>query len=438
MKALKSVVSMGSRGGFHAAAIFVLGCSAGVGDSTGENDDLSSGDGVSSSAQVAQDLRGHSVPRLRPHPARPQPGHGPHHPPPGHGHGASSGGTPSSGSAGSAGSAGSVSGGEGGFVSGAGGASSAGSSGSGFGGAPFGGFTSTGGASNFPDPCGDGVQFFNACDDGNTVSGDGCSETCDIEPGYACEIPGTPCRQQRCGDGFQDYIFVPGDPTAAGGSGGAASGTGGAAGGAGFGSYIYEGCDDGNTTSGDGCSATCDLETGYICDRPGTSCRQPRCGDGFQDFIPGPGDGAGGAPNGAGGTGVGGATEGTGGSAGGGAFGSFEGCDDGNATSGDGCSSSCELEAGYICFEPNTPCRAPRCGDGVIDYFYPGTEDGAGGATGTAGGASAGFGGVGAGGDFGAGGSFATGGAAGGGGVEQCDDGNTESGDGCSATCQAE
>ena len=420
---------MGSRGGFHAAAIFVLGCSAGAGDSTLENGDPGASDGVSSTSEVAQALHGHSVPRRPPHrPKPPHHGHGPKGPP-----GSSGGGAPSSGSAGSAGS---DSNGTGGFVSGAGGASSAGSAGSDDpGGSPAGGFTSSGGASNFPDPCGDGIQFFNACDDGNTVSGDGCSETCDVEPGFVCTIPGTPCRQPRCGDGFQDSFFVPGDPTAAGGAGGDATGIGGAGGA--FGSYFFEGCDDGNTTSGDGCSATCEVETGYICDRPGSTCRQPRCGDGFQDFIPGPGGSAGGAPNGAGGTGVGG-DPGSGGAAGAGGFGSFESCDDGNATSGDGCSSSCEVEAGYICFEPNTPCRSPRCGDGVVDFFYPGTEGSAGGASGTAGGASAGFGGVGVGGDLGAGGFFGTGGAAGGGGVEQCDDGNTESGDGCSATCQAE
>jgi cysteine-rich repeat protein len=193
---------------------------------------------------------------------------------------------------------------------------------------------------------------------------------------------------------------------------------------------VYEGCDDGNTVSGDGCSATCDVEEGFVCPTPGTLCHEPRCGDGFQDFIPGAG-GAGGAPNSTGG--VGGAFDSAGGSAGAGGFGSFESCDDGNTVSGDGCSASCDVEPGYLCMEPNTPCRAPRCGDGIVDYFYPGTDTGVGGAAGSTGSASAGFGGEG-----GAGGSFAAGGSAGFGGVEQCDDGNTESGDGCSATCQVE
>jgi cysteine-rich repeat protein len=35
--------------------------------------------------------------------------------------------------------------------------------------------------------CGDGKNFgLNECDDGNTVDGDGCSSTCDIEEGWIC------------------------------------------------------------------------------------------------------------------------------------------------------------------------------------------------------------------------------------------------------------
>ncbi len=33
-----------------------------------------------------------------------------------------------------------------------------------------------------------------------------------------------------------------------------------------------EGCDDGNTTAGDGCSATCAVETGYVCSGPSSVC----------------------------------------------------------------------------------------------------------------------------------------------------------------------
>ena len=56
--------------------------------------------------------------------------------------------------------------------------------------------------------CGDGVlQAGEECDDGNTVDGDGCSSSCQIarslelEAGYVCPIPGEPC-QTVCGDGI--------------------------------------------------------------------------------------------------------------------------------------------------------------------------------------------------------------------------------------------
>ncbi len=45
--------------------------------------------------------------------------------------------------------------------------------------------------------CGDGMlqlQFGESCDDGNGNSGDGCSSSCQVEPGYACATPGYPCQ----------------------------------------------------------------------------------------------------------------------------------------------------------------------------------------------------------------------------------------------------
>ena len=43
------------------------------------------------------------------------------------------------------------------------------------------------------------------CDDGNMVSGDGCSATCQIEPGFVCPMPGQPCVSTVvCGDGRID------------------------------------------------------------------------------------------------------------------------------------------------------------------------------------------------------------------------------------------
>ena len=65
--------------------------------------------------------------------------------------------------------------------------------------------------------CGNGMkEGAEACDDGNTTNGDGCSSTCTVEP-HTCV----------CGDGIKD---------------------------------LTEACDDGNTTNGDGCSSTCVIE----------------------------------------------------------------------------------------------------------------------------------------------------------------------------------
>ena len=46
------------------------------------------------------------------------------------------------------------------------------------------------------EECGDGLflNITNECDDGNVVGGDGCSEECTIEYGFACE-GGTECRE---------------------------------------------------------------------------------------------------------------------------------------------------------------------------------------------------------------------------------------------------
>ena len=95
------------------------------------------------------------------------------------------------------------------------------------------------------------------CDDGNLVSGDGCSSGCRIEVGYRCSVTSTnylsKCTTQ-CGDGL------------------VASGV--------------EQCDDANTKSGDGCSAACNVEAGFNCTTVGgaaTKCI--RCGDGRRDTV---------------------------------------------------------------------------------------------------------------------------------------------------------
>jgi len=91
-----------------------------------------------------------------------------------------------------------------------------------------------------------------------------------------------------------------------------------------------EQCDDGNTISGDGCSATCQTEAGFRCTgSPSVCISMARCGNGIVE--------------------------------------SGETCDDGNALSGDGCSSACQTEAGWYCPAPGQPCIQSHCGDGIIE-----------------------------------------------------------------------
>lgn len=77
--------------------------------------------------------------------------------------------------------------------------------------------------------CGDGViDEGEACDDLNAGPGDGCSPDCQIEEGYACDGAPSACATV-CGDGIQ-------------------AGS--------------EACDDNNVVDGDGCSASCVVEIG--------------------------------------------------------------------------------------------------------------------------------------------------------------------------------
>lgn len=161
--------------------------------------------------------------------------------------------------------------------------------------------------------CGDGfVGVEEACDDGNRISGDGCSDSCRIEPpecgngrreaGEDCDDANlldndsclSTCRAARCGDGkLWDF---------------------------------QEACDDGNDEPGDGCSPECTIEpqptgprcgdgmvdAGEACDDGNMSnvdaclngCSFATCGDGYQRK-------------------------------------GVEECDDGNVMSGDGCARAC-------------------------------------------------------------------------------------------------
>jgi cysteine-rich repeat protein len=105
--------------------------------------------------------------------------------------------------------------------------------------------------------CGNGIIDQNEqCDDGNTVNGDGCSSTCQVESGAVCATPGQLCKissTTTCGDSKID---------------------------------LGEECDDGNQVNGDGCSSTCKIESGFTCtttteQSPATTICQAICGDGI-------------------------------------------------------------------------------------------------------------------------------------------------------------
>ena len=110
------------------------------------------------------------------------------------------------------------------------------------------------------DVCGNAVLTApEVCDDGNTVSGDGCTADCTaVEPGWRCRVPGRSCAP-ICGD-----RVLEGSET----------------------------CDDGNTVKGDGCSSFCLTEPGWDCS--GGICLQVPSVDGGHDLgdaFPGCGDG---------------------------------------------------------------------------------------------------------------------------------------------------
>ena len=179
-----------------------------------------------------------------------------------------------------------------------------------------------------PGPnCGNGERTSDeACDDGNTLSGDGCANNClSVEPGYSCVTPGKPCRQvARCGDGL---------------------------------AVFPEQCDDGNKVNGDGCSDQCRIEIGYKCDGSPSVCTHTTCGDkkiegaeGCDDGNSMPFDGCSAdctnEPTCKG-------TSGCTSRCGDGIKLGNEECDDGNNIEGDGCSPDCKIEHGFKCSQPD-------------------------------------------------------------------------------------
>jgi len=206
--------------------------------------------------------------------------------------------------------------------------------------------------------CGDEVRGpGEACDDGNTEAGDGCSADCgSVEPGFSCPVAGGPCLEATgpCGNATLD----PGEE-----------------------------CDDGQSpmTSGDGCSADCLVEAGYACPTPGQPCEPIEfCGDGVVSFTRGEqcdndllavaatqpegGDGCSATCR----IETGWTCEGIAPSVctytvqcGDRRVGGTETCDDGDVMDGDGCSADCQVEAGYTCPIVGAACL-PLCGDGRI------------------------------------------------------------------------
>ncbi len=176
--------------------------------------------------------------------------------------------------------------------------------------------------------CGNGRhEEYESCDDGNSVGGDGCGATCQIEPYYVCPTGGQSCvRLEICGDNSLS---------------------------------ASEGCDDGNLVSGDGCSPSCQPEIACAASEPGCvncealnmNCDRDMkllCGNGTVQAEAGEvcdhGDGNTSA--------YGGCTEGCSLSA---RCGDLviqtcgqETCDDGNRVGGDGCSADCKREQSWV------------------------------------------------------------------------------------------
>ncbi|MFL5320481.1 MAG: DUF4215 domain-containing protein, partial [Myxococcaceae bacterium] len=224
--------------------------------------------------------------------------------------------------------------------------------------------------------CGNGkLESGEGCDDGNTSANDGCSAACKIEDGSACSTdPTGNTGNASCESGVCDLSGgAPGVCEPANSCGNSVLETG-------------EGCDDGNTSNGDGCNISCKIESGNPCGPGGgSSCESGIC------------DTSGGAP---------GVCENAN-SCGNSLLDTGEGCDDGNNTAGDGCNGSCRIESGHPC----GPDGSSTCESGVCDQTSgpPGICEP----------------------DHTCGNSKLEEG-------EGCDDGNTTAGDGCNGSCRIE
>jgi cysteine-rich repeat protein len=186
--------------------------------------------------------------------------------------------------------------------------------------------------------CGDAeVEGSEECDDGNLNIEDGCSDTCEMEPGWVCSGEPSVCSY-TCGNGSMDE---------------------------------GEGCDDGNMSSGDGCSSSCQTEPGWQCYGVPTVCTE-LCGDGMivggetcDDDNGSSGDGCSSECLVEQGWSCTGEPSICQTACGDGAVGGPEECDDGNVEPGDGCSAECEVEEGWSCTGQPSVCQTV-CGDGTL------------------------------------------------------------------------
>ena len=209
--------------------------------------------------------------------------------------------------------------------------------------------------------CGNSVvELAMTCDDGNFVNGDGCDQFCQVETGYGCY--GEPSGCVTCGNGVLG---------------------------------TNQECDDGNVVSGDGCSSICTIEAGWNCSNAPSQCQS--CGNGKKEYTEVCDDG-----NSVNGDGCSNCAIDAGSSCrnnsellsicktcGNSVKEDDESCDDGNSIAGDGCDSSCQVETGYYC-DNQLPSVCQKCGNGRVE------------------------------------------------GTEICDDNNIISGDGCSPQCTVE
>jgi fibro-slime domain-containing protein len=175
--------------------------------------------------------------------------------------------------------------------------------------------------------CGNGsIEGNEKCDDGNAASNDGCSATCTVERGYVCPLVRAPCVPD-CGDG----ILIG-----------------------------NEQCDPGIAIQRMACSTQCRWNPGWACTgSPPTECHATRCGDSKKEGAEGCDDGNTTPFDGCSATCVNEPTCPPGGTAGActgkcgdGILLSGEQCDDGNNLASDGCSAGCTVEAGFTCRQP--------------------------------------------------------------------------------------